>query len=42
MINKERTRALVEIVEEEERQARQPVEGMSSAFVHAHLDCITE
>ena len=42
MINKQKTRALVEIVAEEERQSPQPVEGISSAFLHGYLDSMTE
>ena len=41
MINKARSRALRGIAEEEEPQAPQPVEGISSAFLHAYLDCMT-
>ena len=41
MINKQRSRPLRGIAEEEEPQAPQPEEGMSSAFLHAYLDCMT-
>ena len=37
MMNKERTRAPVRIVEEEEPQPQQPVEGILSAFLQAYL-----
>lgn len=38
MINKERTRALKEIVEAEEARQAQPVEGISSAFEQGSLE----
>ena len=38
MVNKERTRALKGIAEQEEPQQEQPVEGISSAFLQAFLE----
>ena len=42
MINKERYKALRAIAVEEEPKAPQPVERISSAFLHAHLACMTQ
>ena len=42
MINKERSRVLRGIAKEEEPQALQPAEGISSVFLHDYLDCMTE
>ena len=42
MINKEKSSALSGIGGEAESQAQQPVEGISSAFLHAYLDYTTQ
>ena len=42
MINKQRSRALEGFAVEVEPQAPQPVEGISSAFLQAYLDCMSE
>ena len=42
MINNERSRAFKGIAEEQVPQAPQPMQGISSAFLHTYLACMTE